>query len=289
MVRRLLTPMLGGLCLAMLSGCVSMRLAYDHAPDVAYWRLDGYAGFEGEQKGRVKQAIAHWMRWHRTTQLPDYISFAASRRAMLQRKVTAGEVCSVFDQGRERLVRAWGQALPAVAEIALTLKPSQLSRIETRLDKANQEVREERRLQDPPEERLKREVRRVREHAERLYGDLAPEQRHMIETAVAASPIDARQGYEERVERQRQVLDATRRLIGEQATREQALDTYRQLLAKFMNPADPQRAQREQRLRRHDCALWADLQNSTTLEQRRHAAERLERWLTDLQLLVDEQ
>jgi hypothetical protein len=271
----------------LLTACVSMRIAYNHAPDLVYWKLDSYADFDNEQKVKVKQAIAQWMRWHRTTQLPDYVTLMATHRHDLQGTVTPAQVCSLFERGRERVQRGWIQVLPSVADIALTLKPTQLDRIEKRYAKANEEVRKDH-LQESPEERHKMIVKRTMSSAEKLYGDLGPAQRAVIEAGVADSPHDPDRWFAEREARQRDTITVTRRLIAEHASREQALTAYKQLVAELRQSPDPAYAALEQRVRDYNCSFWAAIHNSTTPAQRRHAAERLERWATDFQLLIDE-
>jgi hypothetical protein len=272
----------------LLAGCVSMRIAYNHAPDLVYWKLDSYADFDSEQKTKVKQAIVQWMHWHRTTQLPDYVALMASHRHELQGNVTPAAVCSLFERGRERVDRGWTQVLPSVAEIALTLKPAQLDHIEKKYAKVNEETRKDY-LQESPDERHRAVVKRAINSAEKLYGDLGPAQREVIDAGVADSPQDADLWFAERQARQQEILATTRRLIAEHATRAQALTAYKQLVADMRRSPNAAYAAQEEKVQQYNCGFWAAIHNSTTPQQRRHASERLERWATDFQLLIDEQ
>jgi hypothetical protein len=50
-------------CLAdLLSGCSTVRLAYDSGPTLAWWWIDGYGDFSGEQAPRVKDGIRSLVR-----------------------------------------------------------------------------------------------------------------------------------------------------------------------------------------------------------------------------------
>lgn len=265
-----------------------MRIAYNHAPDLVYWKLDSYANFDADQKPRVKQAITQWMKWHRTTQLPDYVALLGAHRAEMQRPITPAAVCSLLDRGRERVERGWMEVLPAVADISLTLKPDQLRRIEAKIANANEEARAEQ-LPASPEERLKARVKRTTESAEKLYGRLGPEQRAVVEAGVAKSPLDLDLWFAEREERQQDALKTTRKLIADGATPAQALTAYKKLVAELRNSPNPAAAAQDQRVHEYNCGFWAAIHNSTTPLQRRHAGERLERWATDFQLLIDEQ
>src|ERR1700709_1846516 len=48
-----------GLCglLALASGCSTLRIAYDAAPKLTYWWLDGYVDFNDAQVPRVHEAL----------------------------------------------------------------------------------------------------------------------------------------------------------------------------------------------------------------------------------------
>jgi hypothetical protein len=272
----------------VLSGCVSMRIAYNHAPDLVYWKLDSYADFDASQKAKVKHAIDQWMRWHRTTELPEYVRLLATHRGDLAGPVTPAAVCALLDRGRERVDRGWARVLPAVADIAMTLKPGQLDRIEARYASSNEDVRRDH-LQDSPDERRQARVKWTVESAEKLYGRLGKEQRAVVEAGVDASPLDSESWFAEREERQRNTLSITRQLIAEGAPRDRVLAAYKKLVADLRHSPNPAYASQQHRVHEYTCEFWARIHNSTTPAQRRHASERFERWATDFQLLIDEQ
>lgn len=273
---------------ALMQGCVSMRLAYNHAPQYVYWKLDSYVDFDSEQKPRVKQAIAEWMDWHRRTQLPDYVTLIAAHRSEVQGTMTPGAVCALMDRARERIDKGWMQILPVAADIALTLKPSQIEHIERKYAEADEEfVREH--LQESPAERRKARVKRSTESAEKLYGRLHAEQRAVVEKGVAGSPMNPELWLAEKQERQRELAATLRRLIAQRATHQQAVIAFNEYMTRLRKSPNPERAENEKLVDQYNCGMWADVHNATTPAQRRHAEERLERWATDFQLLVDGQ
>lgn len=265
-----------------------MRIAYNHAPDLVYWKLDSYADFDGEQRVKVKQSIAQWMHWHRSTQLPDYIALMASHRRELQGNVTPQAVCAVFDRARERVDRGWVQLLPAATDVVMTLKPAQLDHIEKKVAQVNEETRKDF-LQDSREERRKAMVKRTVTNAERLYGNLGPAQRQVIEAGVADSPYDADIWFAERQALQQEALTITRKLLTDRVTAAQGQAAYRTLVEHMRRPSSPEYAAYDQKLQQYNCGFWAAIHNSTTPQQRRHASERMERWATDFQLLIDDE
>jgi hypothetical protein len=273
--------------LLLLQGCVSMRLAYNHAPDYVYWKLDGFVDFNAEQKPRVKQAITDWMNWHRRTQLPDYARLIAAHRAEVRGEMAPAAVCALMDRARERIDKGWVQVIPAVADIALTLQPKQIEHIEKRYASVNDDYHRDH-LQPTPAERQKAMAKRATDSAEKLYGRLHAAQLAVIEKGVAASPLNADLWSAELEDRQREGIATIRRLIAENATHDQAVAAFKSLVTRFRRSPLPEHAENERRVEAYNCGFWAAIHNSTTPAQRTHAAERLERWATDFQLLSDE-
>lgn len=58
--------------LLTLGACSTARLAYNQAPKLLYWWLDGYVDFNGAQSEQARQDIDAFMAWHRSAELPAY-------------------------------------------------------------------------------------------------------------------------------------------------------------------------------------------------------------------------
>ena len=273
------------LCLALVSGCSLLRLTYPQAPTLAYWWLDGYVDFTNAQTPRVQEQLAEWLRWHRSTQLPEYAVLLQRARAEVLLNTTPAQVCRWFDDGAARLSVAYEQALPAVAETVLALTPVQFDRLQQKFDKSNVEFREDF-MQPNPEARLKESIKRAVERAEMLYGRLDDPQRELIARQMSASPFDATLWMAEREQRQRDLLQLLRRLQAERASNAQALAALR-LFAEHAqhSPRAAYRAYQE-RLKLVNCGFAAELHNATTPAQRQAAAATMKGWETDVRALA---
>ena len=280
---------IGLLCSAMLTvaGCSFVRLGYNQGPELAYWWLDRHADFDSAQSARVREALAAWFAWHRREQLPDYARLLARAQDEVQSPLTADQVCHWIDEARSRARIAVEHAVPAIAEIAVTLTPRQIEQIERRQAKANAEYREES-LQPDAAKRMKAWLERNVERSQMLYGKLDAAQRDRLADALAKSPYDAERSYAQRRRSQQESVQILRR-AAEGASRtatQEALATYAQRLQR--PPADADEARHAEVVARYSCATSAALHNSTTPEQRRHAAGKLAEWGFDLKLLVAE-
>ena len=275
------------LCLALLGGCSLLRLTYPQLPTIAYWSLDSYVDFTSTQSERVREELALWLRWNRTTQLPDYLTLIQRARAEILADTTPARVCHWIDEGLARIDSGFEQALPAAAEVARSLTPAQLDHIRKRFDKTNAELREEF-VQRSPESRAQESAKRAVERAETLYGKLDDAQRERIARDMAASPFDPERWIAERQKRQREGLQSLRRLRAAQADHAQMQAALREFFEHSQRSPDSGYRAYQRRLRQHNCEFVARLHNGTTAEQRQAAAQTLAGWEADLRALAAE-
>jgi len=276
------------LVLALLAGaCSLVRMTYPQLPTIAYWWLDGYADFDKLQSERVREQLADWMRWHRATQLDDYAALLQRARVEVLADTTPSRVCQWWELGIDKAWTGFDRALPAIAESALTLTPSQLDHVQRHFDKRNADLREEY-LDPSPEKRLKEASKRVVDRAEMLYGRLDDAQRERITRGTAASPFDPERMLLELQRRQRDILDTLRRLQAERAGSDQMQAALRMLAERAQRSPDEAYRAYQRRLTQYGCAFAAQIHNATTPAQRQAAAATLAGWENDLRALAAE-
>jgi hypothetical protein len=280
------------LCLALLvGGCsVALKLTYNQGPTLLYWWLDGYVDFNEEQAPRVKQQIEQWFRWNRRTQLSDYAEmFERAGAQVLDPVMTPQQMCAWATEARNRLLMAYEQAIPAFADIALTLTPEQIANIEKRFDKNDRKFRDEF-LGPRRDDRLKAQAKRVVERTELIYGSIDGAQHERIMQGISASPYDPEAWLAERRLIQQEMLQGLRSLQGVQPGDSQGLARAKQLLREFArhvehSPRDAYR-QYHQRVWDYNCAFAAQIHNATTPAQRKYATGKFKRWEDDVRSLI---
>jgi hypothetical protein len=276
------------LTLLLLGGCSAVRIGYNQAPTLAWWWLDGYMDFDGEQAPKVKDALSQWLAWHRTTQLPDYANLLAVAQVQVMQPATPQQVCRWADDMRVRLAAAFAQGVPMAAELLPTLKPEQLAHLERRYRKSNREF-EEAYLQPDSGERLDAAVRRTVDRTEMLYGRLDERQRQLIAAGVASSPFDPATWYAERKAVQAETLETLARLTAggpARADRASNLAGLQALAARVQRATPGPYRDYQRRLTEYNCAFVAQLHNSTTPAQRQAARNKLKGWEDDLRALA---
>ena len=275
------------LALLLLGGCSAVRVGYNQAPTLAWWWLDGYMDFDATQAPKVKDTLAQWFAWHRSTQLPDYADLLAAAQQQVMQPATPAQVCRWNDDLRVRLNAAFAQGVPLAADLLPLLKPAQLAQLERRYRKSNLEFEED--FLQQPDERQKAAIKRTVDRAEMLYGRLDDNQRRLIAAGVAGSPFDPTAWHAERQALQSQTLQTLARLTAggpARADRESNLAGLKALADRVLRaPPGPYRDY-QQRLTDYNCEFIARLHNSTTPKQRLAARDRLHGWEEDLRVLA---
>jgi hypothetical protein len=262
-----------------------MRLGYNQGPELAYWWLDRHVDFDAAQTPRVREALQQWFAWHRRDQLPEYSKLLVRAQTEVLSATTPQRVCAWWDEGRSRARVAFEHATPSVAELVLTLTPQQLVNIERRHAKVNAEYRDEH-LQADPKRRLKASLKRAVDRAEKLYGSLSTAQEERLAQSLAHSPFDAEREYAQRRRRQQDAVQTVRLLIRDAAGREQARAALAAYAQRMQQSPDEEERRHTEQVVQFNCGLIAALHNSTTAEQRRHAADNLAGWNSDLRFLI---
>ena len=195
--RLLRASLIAALCVALflLNGCSALRMGYSQADWLVYRWLDRYADFDEAQAVRVREAITSWFAWHRRTQLPDYADLLLRIDAEVLADTSPERVCGWWDALRTRFDLAVQHAVPAIVDVAATLKPAQFESIERRYAKTNVEFRDDY-MQPDLAVRSSESVRRVINRSESAYGDLDQFQRERLERWVANSPWDPNQSFD---------------------------------------------------------------------------------------------
>ena len=275
-----------GLLLALLlSGCSAIRLGYNQAPELAYWWLDSYFDFSEAQTTRVRADLVALQAWHRSNELPIYLGLLDKVQRLTTGNVTPEQLCELYNEFLPRLNVTADQAEPTLSAVTLLLKPEQLAQLARQLDKRSETWREEW-LDGTPGERRARQVKRLVDRAEGLYGRLDAAQRATVREAVAASQYDAEMSYRESRRRHTDTLQTLRLIqsggLGAERNRLEA----RGLLDRAMNSPDPIYRNQQNKLLQENCRTYAALHNSTTANQRSRALETLKGYETDLRALM---
>lgn len=275
------------LALALLSGCSTLRLAYNQSDELIYWWLDAYADFSDEQKPQVRTALLELQKWHRQQQLPEVIALLQEMRSMAPQDITPAQACAVGEKAKNSFLTLLRQTEAPSTQLAMQLTPEQLKNIRKRFDKTNQDWRDE--WLEGSEEKLRRHrYRQARNRLEDMYGKLDTPQRDVLRQWMSQSKFEPRISYAERERRQNDTLQTLQLLSQSNASAATAQAQMRALVDRVFQSPNERFQSYSQALLQDNCEGFARLHNSTTNEQRQRLMETLRNYEADLRVVMSQ-
>ena len=273
---------------AALSACsTGVRLGYEYADTLLLYTIDGYVGLTPEQEQLVKERSAALVAWHRSTQLRDYAELLETTRRKLAGPVSAADVLEFNHAVNARLAALGERAAPDLAQLALTLTPEQLARLERKLASDNSKARREL-VQFAGKEAFDERVKKYAARADFWFGSVSREQVEIVRSALAQRPDNAAWWIEERERRQRELLRVLQRIQRERPGEAAATAWLRDYFMQLQNPPDPERGRAMEQFRATNAQLVAQLINAATPEQKAALSRRLAGFAEDFTALASE-
>ena len=272
-----------------LQACSAVKTAYNQAPTLTYFYLNGFMDFNDAQAVQVKSELGKLHAWHRQTQLPAYIELLQKIQQKMPQDLTAAQACEVFIDVRQKALAITAYAEPALASVAATLVSPQLDTMQRKFAKGNKTWREDyldASAKDMFEKRQKSAVKR----ADMLYGSVNERQRLLIAQQIEKSGFNPAQSFAERQRRQKDVMRTLGKTVATGTASQPdaaALQIeIRSLLSRSI--ASPDAAYRSYLdINIQDsCANLAELHNTTTPEQRKKAVQVLAGYEQDFRVLM---
>lgn len=285
-VRTSVVPIISSLLVALtLSGCATTRLAYNNAPSLTYWWLDGYFDFDSSQTLRVRADLQALQAWHRKDELPLIAADLAALKARALQNATTEQTCKLAADVQTRTLAPLERLVNTLAAIAPSLTDAQLAHIDNAFDKNNRTWREDY-LDGTPEERIDHRLKQAAERTESFYGRLRSEQLDWLRAQIAASDYDASVQYREHLRRQQDVLQALRQIRTARSTPAQAQVVLQSVLERSFTSPDASYRQYMARILAQGCATMTELHNSMSPRQRTRLLESLQSYEDDVRALM---
>lgn len=270
---------------ALLQACSAVKLAYNQAPQLAYFYLDGYVDFDSAQSLKMKEELHKLHDWHRQTQLPGYADALQQLRQQLASDIQPQAACAVFEDVRARLAAVTARAEPIAAAVVPTLQARQLQQMEKKFSKINVDYRDDF-LDGTPQKLRDKRIKDMVRRAETLYGSLEKPQLELIAARVDASGFRPERAYAERLRRQRDALQTLAPLVSGAGTPAQAQVAVNRLVERMLSSPDREYRSYVERFTRENCDTFSALHNSTNTKQRAKAAEVLRDYENHFRMLA---
>ncbi|CAN5230541.1 DUF6279 family lipoprotein [soil metagenome] len=269
----------------LLSACGAIKIGYNHADTVGLYYLDQYFALDDDQESDAKAQLRTLVAWHRQHELPVYAKRLETLRTATNRDATAADFDMLDDDLQHALDRVLNQAAPAAIKLLGGLNDAQLDHLRQRFAKDNDKFKSD--WVTPSAAKLRDKLYdRTLEQFERWYGDFSREQRQQIRSWSDERPYDGRLVLAERERRQREFIALVDFLRRSQPSEADALKRAHDFVARWKSTepgaTDPARANAQ---RVAALSMIVKVANLATPEQRRTAAERLQKWIDDLNSL----
>ncbi len=259
----------------VVSGCSSLQIAYNYAPNYLSYRLNGYLGLDDAQKLALDQELVQFIQWHSEMALPSYSAALEAWRGRVDEAApfTAGEVLKIQEQVEQALEVLGQRAAKQLADLMVTLTPKQQKRLREQFESENKEYFDEYLKNPNSEATRKNHHKRALKRFEDWLGALTKNQEKLItELSDKRSKTFAGWG-DERTLRQKALLDLLEQQRGKDASQaEAALREYLDSLKKYREPT---LAAQQSQLRQEWAAVTTVILNSLTAEQKVHLKKKL--------------
>ena len=269
----------------LLQGCSAIKIAYNQAPDVTYWWLDGYVDFNDLQTPKVRDGIAALFAWHRSNELPKVANWLQKSQALMPQNITPAQACALYDEARGMVTAITDNAMPALVEWAPTVTPEQLLVLQKKQKKTIDEFSSDYITSSPAQRNAKR-LKSAVGRSEMVYGKLEVAQIAAIEKSLATSSFDPALALKERVQRQKEGVDLLRKLADTKPAPAAVQATLRAYIARSITSTDPVYRAYADNLVREGCDTFAAVHATTTPAQRAKAVQTLKGYELDVRTLA---
>ncbi|MQA38337.1 DUF6279 family lipoprotein [Rugamonas aquatica] len=274
--------------MAVLAGCSSLRLAYNHGDTLLYWWLDAYVDLNSDQKVWVKKDIDELFHWHRKTQLRDYTQLLQTGQRQLAGNPTVADLTNDYDEIKRRTQLLLFKALPELADLARSLQPEQIVALEKKFAANNVEFRKKN-MKGDKEAQQKFRYKKSMEQFELWFGPFSAEQEAQIRRASDARPLDNDIWLDERMRRQKNILTLVQKVQREKLSKEATMALIHTLIKDSF-----------ERLEHSERKPFFDAYDESTMQfiltvikiatpaQKAHAHKRMQGWIDDFNSLSAE-
>ncbi|NHZ65240.1 DUF6279 family lipoprotein [Massilia genomosp. 1] len=272
--------------MAVLTACSGIKLAYNQGDTLLYWWLDAYVDLDSEQAPEVKQDIKELFKWHRQTQLKDYIHILTNAQRQLAGNLSKADLDADYREIMSRTELLAQKALPELTDLALSIKPEQLAHIEKKFEKNNETFRKKfvrGSVEDLQEKRFKKSM----EQFDLWFGGFSKEQEVLLRKASDARPLNNQLWLDERIRRQQKIMTVLRKInkenLGKEAAAPLVQGLVKDMLARTQSPENKQF---------FDTYTDGTMQmiltavKIATPEQKAHAQKRMQGWISDFNTLA---
>jgi len=268
------------LLLVGLGACSSTRLLYQNLDWLAFEAMDDRFEIRSDQEDWVKASLRELHSWHRVTQLPAYRLTLDELAVRFADGLDAGDLAWLderVEQHRRTLVNL---AVPELSRFLADLDDEQLARYTEASEEAIDEAAEQ--LEWSARERQAYRLETFLDRIEPWTGELSNPQLRSLEQDILALPDIRHEWIEQRRERLHALTGLLSTRPGQEAIAAALYDRWSDLDASY----PPGYVAKRRLLKAQMFGLLTRLDATLTPEQRAHVMDRLEGYVSTIDIVV---
>jgi hypothetical protein len=267
-----------------IAACGLVKVGYRNGDTVGLFMIDRYLDLDGDQKDFVRPRLHQLLVWHRSTQLPDYVSFGQSLQRRALQPITTAEIEGLSDDAKRRANTTVQHALPDLADLALRLTPDNIKALRDKFADDTKKWKKEHMTGDVEHQQEAR-YEKTLDRVEEWYGRFSDAQRQRIRQLSDARPFDNQLVVAERQRRQQELVALLTQVERDKPPRDAVIAAMKSYADRFEINPDPARRAFLDSLRHATEAMDAEIHNLSTVEQRQRAIAKLQDWIDDFRSL----
>ena len=269
-----------------VSACSSVKFAYNQGDTLLYWWVNAYLDLDSGQSGLVKEDIGQLFNWHRKTQLKDYSQLLSNGQKQLSGNLTLGDLKADYRDIRTRTELLAFKALPELTELALSIKPEQIAKMEEKFAKNNDTYRKKF-VKIDQDKQQKLRFKKSMEQFDLWFGGFSNEQETILKRASDVRPLDNALWLDERVIRQKRIIAVLREIQQKKLGKEQTSVLLNGLLKEIFGRFDaPEHKPFFDAYTESTMQMILTAAKIATPTQKAHAQKRMQGWIDDFKVLA---
>ena len=190
--------------ICVLTGCSTLSLTYNYADWLLYWKVDQYFDVSSSQKPLLQTHLTQLHSWHRSKEVPRYVSFLQTIYDYWGNGLTPQEVDHLFQQYQDLRERLGSRLASESVEFLVTVNSSQVQNFAQVIQQENFELLNK--IGEDPKTRTAKRVESVLEWLEEWLGNLSDTQEQRIRQLIEQFPDTTEPWLQYRRQRQREFI-----------------------------------------------------------------------------------
>jgi len=260
-----------------LTGCSSLSLSYRYADWLLYWKIDRYIDLTSDQQPFLQEQLTTLQQWHRDKELPRYILFLEDVKRKWQDGLKHAELEILFQQFTSLWKSLGQQFVIEGTPFLMKMNPTQIQNLKQTMKEENQTLLKK--IGVTVRERIEKRLETVFEELEDWLGPLTVDQEFHIAMRIRKFPDTTHEWLLNRQRRQANFIALLQSPIAPSILEQH-------IFGLLVSPEEGASQAYLIATRQRTSALFStilEIDHLITPQQRKHASQRLEAIIQELQ------